>query len=519
MDTTFAVSTMEGRGLRVWGLRSLGVAWIMWAGGQSTAGGGKPVWWQGDSGRRRGGGELGRSGGGDRGSHDDKLGVRIGEASVPGPFSEGGATSSGMDAELGGQGWRMVSHGRWVRTGEERAAPGSDLGIGAMGVGGAGSTSAGDALGVGDLQGATIKGPCGRARWNAGEVWQQLQAGAREEAEVRYERFRVQGVGSRAGGGGWQGGSRTVWPGGPVGAREEVLGRLMAGHGAQTEEEAWWDYNCLEDEQCWTLLQKAVGLTESGPSPAVHKEEWDRVEEMAKMKEKKYECAKAAAQDEERCSKMQENWFGGGGEYCGENEVDEAFVDLDAWLDDRGRGQAAGQEWGGEEGLGNDEPPEEQVWEELYGYDGAGADTLCGRDVGGEGHGEAGNTRGNAGRQPGVVAEFVDAKKFGGQIAGMVFKLGKLGLGYYRDLEGEVSDLRQDRGGRVVLCLDRLVGGDTETADNGGEREEARAAGSGRKKKKRNRARRRASRESPERRVWSEGEGRHERCASEKEPQ
>ena len=43
-------------------------------------------------------------------------GTRIGEAANPGPYTEGGASSSG--AGVGGRTWTEVGHGRWIRDGK-----------------------------------------------------------------------------------------------------------------------------------------------------------------------------------------------------------------------------------------------------------------------------------------------------------------------------------------------------------------------------------------------------------------
>ena len=62
-------------------------------------------------------------GGGGLGALDFLKGVRVGEAKLPGPYSEGGATGSGCG------GWSLMAHGRWERKGDGgsgRARPGGE---------------------------------------------------------------------------------------------------------------------------------------------------------------------------------------------------------------------------------------------------------------------------------------------------------------------------------------------------------------------------------------------------------
>ena len=100
----------------------------------------------------------------------------------------------------------------------------------------------------------------GRAQgWNSEAVWQQLQAAAKEDARVRYGRFAEAAV---------------AWDE----ERSEVDSLGEAGDTTIREEEAWWEENCLGDEQCWSLLREAGGEMVGEACQAEHAAEWRTAE-------------------------------------------------------------------------------------------------------------------------------------------------------------------------------------------------------------------------------------------------
>ena len=159
---------------------------------------------------------------------DWKTGVRLGEAQNPGPYSEGGASSSVPP----------------IDTHSALALPLRRF------------ISATDASGKsGEWSRIGPKGG-GRAQaWDPEAVWQQLRAATMREAGERYGRFTEAAA---------------------AGEEEGQMGTsLRESWDASTrEEEAWWEDNSLDDEQCWSLLREAGGGTEGLALPAEHAAEW-----------------------------------------------------------------------------------------------------------------------------------------------------------------------------------------------------------------------------------------------------
>ena len=167
--------------------------------------------------------------------------------------------------------------------------------------------------------------------------------------------------------------------------------------------EEWWDVQGASVQTSWAMLNAMEGGEDSG---------WNDPEGRAKM----------WAEYEARC----EEGKGASGEIkgrkAGGGDIDEAFADLDAWLDDRER-----------DPFGANMEPQEDIWEMEWAMENLGEEATMEGESCLEERSE--NVGAEAAQQMNSADRFVEAKRFGGEIEGMVFKKGNQGLGYYKDEE------------------------------------------------------------------------------------
>ena len=423
-------------------------------------------------------------------------GVRVGEADTPGPYSEGGATASGTGRS--GKAWVEIGHGRWTNAermeGRGAARAGEGSGDGVEGRSGEARRRA-DAMevivgaeqprqdsvdgrqrsrspgrgervacrGEGVVRGVATGDASGGIRIGGEALFQQLQAMTKKEADARYARW-----------------SRARAPAGEdddrSGERQNsdeaggADGWMSSGNGGGAGE-GWWDTEYVEDQECWAMLN-AIDDTAmwTDITPEEHAKMWRVVEDMGKEG-----AGRADEAGSPRCEEAahrsgawekHEGGEGGGEAHSGEGQVDEAFLELDAWLNDCERMP---------EDLGI-----EEEWHRIQQEAEAQA-MLDWEQGGGEGVADVARTLGTT---------FVPAKRFEGYMAGMVFKKGAQGVGYYTDNPGQAEEAN-GHGRGIQICLDRLIdrGEEAEGIESSGRRG-ARNGGrarSGRRKRQRRR--------------------------------